>query len=130
MKVLLIEKDKITKYELPSQIEDSFIINYKPMGGRDCVVSLEAKNGSWYLKSNGSVNVMNSSMLVNEVALVEYGSYILKFLGMNDCITLYAMPTVERENYKLDFGALMQFLLEIIQIAISVIVIIPLVNLM
>ncbi len=106
MKVLLIEKEKISKYELPSQIEDSFIINYKPIGGRDCVVTLEAKNGSWYLKSNGSVNIMNSSMLVNEVALVEYGSNILKFLGTNDFITLYAMPTIERETYKLDFGNL------------------------
>jgi len=106
MKILLIENDKISKYELPSQIEDSFIINYKPVGGKDCVITLEASNGSWILKSNGSVNIMNASMLVNEVTLVEYGSYVLKFLGINDFITLYAMPTVEKESYKLDFGAL------------------------
>ena len=106
MKILLIENDKISKYELPSQIEDSFIINYKPVGGKDCVITLEASNGSWILKSNGSVNIMNASMLVNEVTLVEYGSYVLKFLGIDDFITLYAMPTVEKESYKLDFGAL------------------------
>ena len=51
MKVLLIERDRICKYELPSKIEDSFVINYKPMGGRECVVTMEARDGSWYLKS-------------------------------------------------------------------------------
>ncbi len=106
MKVLLIERDRICKYELPSKIEDSFVINYKPMGGRECVVTMEARDGSWYLKSNGTVNIMNANLLVEEVAMVEYGSYILKFLGEIDFITLYAMPSTETEIYKLDFGGL------------------------
>ncbi len=106
MKILLVEKDRINKYELPAQIADSFVINYKPVGGKECVLTLEAKDGNWVLQSNGSVNVMSSAVSVNEVTLVEYNSYVLQFLGLNEYILLYAMPTVESENYKLDFSGL------------------------
>lgn len=106
MKVLLIDKNKITKYELPEKIEDSFVINYKPIGGKESVITLEAENGNWKLKSNGSVNIINSSMTMNEVKLVNYGGYLLKFLGVDKFVSLYAMPTVELEKYKLDFAGL------------------------
>lgn len=106
MKVLLVDKNKITKYELPEKVEDSFVINYKPISGKESVITLEADNGNWKLKSNGSVNIINSSMTMNEVELVNYGGYLLKFLGVDNFVALYAMPTIEHEKYKLDFTGL------------------------
>jgi type VII secretion protein EssC, C-terminal domain len=106
MKVLLIDRNKITKYELPEKAEDSFVINYKPIGGKDSVITLEAENNNWKLRSNGSVNIMNASLMVNEVELVNYGGYLLKFLGVDNYVVLYAIPTVEKEKYKLDFSGM------------------------
>lgn len=103
MKVLLIDNNRISKYDLPEKIEDSFIINYRPMGGKDSVITIEAENGAWKLKSNGSVNIISSSMLINEAELVDYSGYLLKFLGVEKFVVLYAMPTIEPESYKLDF---------------------------
>lgn len=106
MKVLLIDRNKITKYDLPEKIEDSFVINYKPIGGKESVITLESQDGKWILKSNGSVNIINSSMIATEVELVNYGGYLLKFLGIDNFVSLYAMPTIEHEKYKLDFSGL------------------------
>ena len=106
MKVLLIDNNRISKYDLPDKIEDSFVINYKPIGGKDSVITIEAENGIWKLKSNGSVNIIESSMLIDEAELVDYEDYLLKFLGVDNFVTLYAMPTIEPESYKLDFANL------------------------
>ena len=106
MKILLVEKTRICKYELPAKIEDSFVINYHPIGGKECTITLEAKDGKWFLKSNGSVNIANSATIVGEAVLEEYGSLVLQILGLSDFVTLYAMPTMEVENYKLDFSGL------------------------
>lgn len=106
MKVLLIDRNKITKYDLPEKIEDSFVINYKPTGGKESLITIEATNGIWKLRSNGSVNIVNSSVTMDEVELVNYGGYLLKFLGVDKFVVLYAMPTTELESYKLDFTGL------------------------
>ena len=106
MKVLLIDQHKISKYNLPEKVEDSFVISYKTLSGKDSVITLEANCGNWVLKSNGSVNIFNGTNNISEINLIEYSGYLLKFLGVNNYIILYAMPTVEKENYKLDVTGL------------------------
>lgn len=102
MKVLLIDQYRISKYNLPEKVEDSFVISYKTLSGKDSIITLEAKNGNWILKSNGSVNIFNGTNNINEINLIEYSGYLLKFLGVNNYIVLYAMPTVEKTNYNLE----------------------------
>ena len=102
MKVLLIDKNRISKYNLPEKIEDSFVISYKTLSGKECVITLEAVNNNWVLKSNGSVNVCNGTNGINQINLIDYSGYLLKVLGVDNFIILYAMPTSEKETYKLD----------------------------
>ena len=106
MKIFLIDKTKISKHELPEKIEDSFVISYKPLDGTESFITVEAINGKWNLKSNGSVNIIGESLVLAESILENYQKYVLKFLGLDTPIILYAMPTVEPENYKLDLKGL------------------------
>lgn len=108
MRIFLAETNRLIKYELPSKVEDSFMLNHRTEHGRDCILTFEAENGNWKIKSNGSVNVDNNSNIVNESILVDYGSYLLKIVGSNEVINLYAFPTIETECYKLDFSELKQ----------------------
>ena len=88
MKVLLIDKNRISKYNLPEKIEDSFVISYKTLSGKECVITLEAVNNNWVLKSNGSVNVCNGTNGINQINLIDYSGYLLKVLGVDNFIIL------------------------------------------
>lgn len=111
MRIFLVEEDKIFKYELPSKIEDSFVVNHKTSKGKDCILSFEADQGKWKIKSNGSVDVVNNSTFSDEASLIDYGSYDLKVVSSQENIVLYALPTVEVETYKLEFKGLKQLLI-------------------
>jgi len=104
MKIFILDKFKITKFNLPEKIEDSFLIPYKGETNKnDIAVTVEASDDKWQLKSNGSVNILDGSNIVDNVILEDYNYYTLKILGQEDFATLFALPTREEENYKLEF---------------------------
>lgn len=107
VKVLLVDKKRIHKYFLPDNLDDSFVISYRPLGSKgECLITFEKSNEHIYLKSNGTVNIFDSNMIVNEALISDYGFYILKILGTNDYVYLYTFPNVEKEVYRLDFNSL------------------------
>ena len=102
MKIFILDKFKITKFDLPKKIEDSFLIPYNSYNNKNNnYVTVEADNNNWQLKSNGNVNIVDGTNLIDKVVLTDYSCYHLKVLGQEEYATLFALPSKEEENYKL-----------------------------
>ena len=107
MRILIVDRKKIHKYFLPDNMDESFVISYRPIDSKsDCLITFEANEDKIYLKSNGTVNVVDNNTLISEVAITEYSFYALKILGTNNYVHFYALPNVETQKYQLDFGNL------------------------
>ena len=102
MVVFILDKYKLTKFNLPEKVDDSFLIPYKSYNNKnDIFVTVEASDGNWQLKSNGTVNIIENSEIIESSILVNYGSYYLKILGQEEPVVLYSLPSKEVETYKL-----------------------------
>ena len=67
MKVFLIDNNKIIKYMLPLRVDDSYLISYNSSNIKDCLITFVGENDSWYLKSNGTVNIVENNQEVDKV---------------------------------------------------------------
>lgn len=93
MNLYILDSEKLVKYQLPTKVEEDYSISYKPYGYTNTfLITLEARDGNWIIKSNGSVNVMNNEMIMDESFLQNYYIYPLKMVGVNRLIYVYAMP--------------------------------------
>ena len=102
MKIFILDKFKITKFNLPEQIEDSFLVPYKGHNNKnETSVTVEANEEKWQLKSNGTINVLDGANILDKAILENYNYYSLKVLGQEDKVTLFALPDREEETYKL-----------------------------
>ena len=109
MKIFITDKFKITKFNLPEKIEDSFLIPYKEKNKKkEKFVTIEGENGAWYLKSNGDVNIATGAFADTKVILDnnKYSHHPLKVLGSIDNVILFAMPSMANDAYKLEFSGL------------------------
>lgn len=107
MKLFILDKCKITKFNLPEKIEDSFLIPYMSTGDfKENMITVEAEQEKWYLKSNGNVNVINGKVFEPKTILEEYKIYSLKILNQDEIISLVALPDVDAETYKIQFNKL------------------------
>jgi len=107
MKIFILDKFKITKFNLPEKIEDSFLVPYKGYNNKnDIFVTIEANDNKWQVKSNGTVNILDGANILDKAILENYNYYSLKVLGQDDKVTLFALPDREEENYKLDIKGL------------------------
>ena len=105
MIVFILDKFKLTKFNLPEKVDDSFLIPYKGYNNKsDIFVTVEASEGNWQLKSNGTVNIIEDSEIIESSILVNYGSYYLKILGQEEPVVLFSLPSKEKETYKLKLG--------------------------
>ena len=81
MKIFILDKYKITKFNLPEKVEDSFLIPYKGYNNKnDNFVTVEANEDKWQLKSNGAVNILDGTNTVNNITLENYNYYTLSYL--------------------------------------------------
>lgn len=104
MKIFILDKFKITKFSLPEKIEDSFLIPYKSYNNpNENLITVEAIDENWRIKSNGNVNIMDGTTMLDKVILENYSYYTLKILGQQEIVTLFALPSKNEESYKLEF---------------------------
>ena len=102
VKIFILDKYKITKFNLPEKVEDSFLIPYKGNNNKnENYVTVEASDDKWKLKSNGNINIMDNSVLVSDVILENYDYHFLKVLGQEEIVTLFSLPSKETEEYEL-----------------------------
>ena len=107
MKVFLIDNNRVSKYMLPSRVDDTFLISYNN-GNKDILITLEGKDNNWFLKSNGTVDIIENNNVISELKVNLYDRYILKVAGLSHTIEMYFMP--EKEGlFKLDFSNLESF---------------------
>ena len=104
MKVFLIDNNRVNKYMLPSKIDDTFLITYNN-GNKDILITLEGKNNEVYLKSNGTVDIIDNNEVVNESKLWQ------KFANENNLLTSIGSdfhkedglhPTIGLNDYKFE----------------------------
>ncbi len=108
MKVFLIDNNKIIKYMLPLRVDESYLINYNSSTIKDCMITFIGDKNSWYLKSNGTVNILENNQEVDNILVEPYTKYTLKIVGKSSPIELYFLP-VRETLFKLDFEALDNF---------------------
>ena len=108
MKVFLIDNNKIIKYMLPLRVDDSYLISYNSSNIKDCLITFVGENDLWYLKSNGTVNIVENNQEVDKVLVEPYKKYTLKIVGKSNLIELYFLP-VKETLFKLDFSKLDNF---------------------
>lgn len=97
MRVLLLDKEKITKITLPDEIDGVFLMPYLPVGAKnERDLCIEARDNKWVLKSNGSINVMDNNSIVNEIILEDNSHLKVNLVGRSDILDLYCLPTYDK----------------------------------
>ena len=103
MRVLLVDKEKITKMILPDEISGVFIMQYRPIDSRVTKeLTIEAKDGKWILKSNGSLNAIFDNHIESEVELTNYSHFQLNPYGRQELLDLYCLPTIDEHPIKVE----------------------------
>lgn len=99
MKLYITDGEKITKFNLPKEIQESVLITYKSsFSYHDYIISIESVNGNWFLKSNGVVNVIENNMIVRDSKINNYSSHQLEIYNNKKKLFLYCFP-LKDDNY-------------------------------
>lgn len=107
MKIYLIDNDKVQKYILPNKVEESYLINYNSGSSKiDNTITIEANGNEWQIRSNGNVNIISNNNTLDSTLLKPYNHYLLKLLGQDKYIILYAVPIADNTNYNLDIRSI------------------------
>ncbi len=110
MRIYLIDDKKIDIHVLPSKLDSSFLMHYSSLDDdSDNIITIEAEDNKWVIKSNGNINVIMNQKIVEEAPLVHYSFYYLKITGQNKYLLLYVAPLNESELYTLDCSDLNSF---------------------
>ena len=98
MKLFIADDYKLTKFNLPKEAQESFLIAYKPgISKKEYTISIESKDGFWILKSNGLVNVIENGQVILETKLVDYGSYQIEISGDKTIRYVFCLPSSEKK---------------------------------
>ena len=109
MKVFLAENKKMTKYQLPNKIDDTFLIDHK-ISDKEYSILFARKENDLYLKSTGTVNVIANNTIVEQVKISFYQKCVLKIVGVPDYIDVYFLPDVA-SLFKVSFAGLDSFMI-------------------
>ena len=101
MRIFILDKEKLTKFNLPSKVSGVFAIDYLPANSKlKRTVSIESQNDKWLVKSNGSIDVGNSMENTSNHILSEYEYTPLTVKDRVDNVGLYCVPSIETEYTK------------------------------
>lgn len=100
MIVRLIKRTKIYNFTLPTTISGTFwITDIDGLGNTKNLISIEAKNDIWYLKSNFEAKIVSNNKELDSIILKEYNLYFIRINNENDYILLYCSPRSDK-NYQ------------------------------
>ncbi len=105
MLISIMDNDKLTKFNLPDKAEENFLIKYRPVGTNvDKDINIESIDSKWYIKSNGSIDVVLDNKIVDKALLEEHSQYFLSISGQKIYSILYCSPSSE-EKHKYSFSS-------------------------
>lgn len=95
MRLFICDKTRITKYNLPSKIEDSFLVPYRLSNDLEPKYFIvESENGIWNIKSNGTINIVDNNEVINSKLLNT--NYVdcthMKIVGSKNNLIVYSLP--------------------------------------
>lgn len=106
MIVRLIKRTKIYNFSLPTTISGTFwITDVDGLGNTKNLISIEAKDDIWYLKSNFDAKIVSNNKELDAVVLREYNLYFIRINNENDYILLYCSPSVNKYNIRLKINS-------------------------
>ena len=86
MKIMLMDSAKLVNLILPTEVFGNYwIVN----ADKDNLVSVEAVDGNWVLKSNSDIKVFKDGNVVTEVVLEEERFYTLKNVLLGQSYVMY-----------------------------------------
>ena len=100
MRLLILDEEKITKFSLPKNVEETFLISYK-CDSAENTITIEASSGNWQVKSNGSVDITENKIVKDIAVLSEYQYYNLKINRTGKIVILYCLPDLDKVLYNL-----------------------------
>ena len=98
MKIMLMDSTKLVNLILPKEVFGNYwIVN----ADKDNLVSVEAMDGSWILKSNSEIKVFKDGTAVSEIALETEKFYTLKNVLLGQSYVIYTSPTYDKNMMQL-----------------------------
>ena len=104
MRLYIADDEKLTKFELPLEIRESFLIPYKIVNSKkEYLITIEGIDGKWQIRSNGSINVIQNNVTVMESILNPYIPVKCEVVNERKMLTVFLMPTVEEKTSLVSF---------------------------
>lgn len=98
MKIMLMDATKLVNLVLPKEIFGSYwILN----SDKENLVSVQAVDGNWVLKSNSDVKVFRNGNPVDEVLLEKEKFYTLKNVMLGESYVIYTCPVYDENVLQL-----------------------------
>lgn len=93
VRLYIADEQKLTKFDLPQEVQESFLVPYKPSNSKkEYTINIEANEDKWYLKSNGLVNIIQNESIALEAPLSYYSFYQLEITSDKSQKYLYCLP--------------------------------------
>lgn len=95
MIVYFIENDKICTFKLPIEVAGNYILSdYDNNGNKRSLVSVEARDNTWYIRENSEVRILYNSNYTAELELRLFDFCQLVIYG-TEAITMYIGPVYD-----------------------------------
>ena len=97
MKLFIADNCRLTKFNLPKEVQESFLITYKPYDSKkEYTISIESNDNNWVFKSNGLVNLIQNGSIALDAILSDYSTHQLEIAGDKEPKFLYCIPSIEQ----------------------------------
>lgn len=102
MRILLVDKEKITKLTLPNEVDGAFLIDYYPVVSRiKRELNVESLNNQWVIKSNETFSIVSNNHIEGIVTLQDYAHYNLLLNNLDERIDLYCLPSIDDRFFRI-----------------------------
>lgn len=105
MKLLILDEEKITKFILPEKAEETCLFSYISEKNEN-TITIEANEGNWRIKSNGSVDIIENNIIKDTFVLSAYRYINLKINSSGKIVILYCVPLLDESLYCLSMANL------------------------
>ena len=96
MRLVIIDDYKLTKFDLPKEGHDYFLVPYKFRNDSATkYLNVEYSDNAWVFRSNSDINIINNGMILNSLKLEVYTFYKLEVLPSRTPIYLYCASSEE-----------------------------------
>ena len=101
MKVMLMDTKKLVNLVLPTEVFGNYWVQNAE---RENLVSIEANEGNWVIKSNSDVKVFRGGTVLTDAVLENEKFYTLKNVLENKSYVLYICPVYDTEAIQLNIS--------------------------